>query len=75
MLKINVRDMRASIGKLGELVDRAGELIVTRHGKEIARILPVRRQRQRPSHADLRNRTGCLGTGSESLIRGERDER
>jgi len=64
MHKINIRKMRTSIG-----------LIVTRHGKAIARILPVRRQRQRPSHSDLRNRTERLATGSEILIRGERDER
>ncbi len=75
MHKINIREMRNSIGKLGNLVDKAGELIVTRHGKAIARILPVRRQRHRPSHSDLRNRTGRLVTGSEILIRGERDER
>lgn len=75
MHKINIRKMRTSIGNLGNLVDEAGELMVTRHGKAIARILPVRRQRQRPSHSDLRNRTECLATGSEILIRGERDER
>lgn len=74
MHEINIREMRSSIGKLDRLVDEAGELIITRHGKAIARILPVHRQRKRPSHSDLRNRMMRLETGSETLIRNERDE-
>lgn len=74
MHKISIREMRSSVGKLDRLVDEAGELIVTRHGKAIARILPVQRKRQRPSHSDLRNRTRRLETNSETLIRNERDE-
>ena len=75
MQTINIREMRTSIGNLGNLVEEAGELLVTRHGKPVARILPVQGQRKRPSHEDLRRRTGPLHTGSEVLIRGERDER
>jgi antitoxin (DNA-binding transcriptional repressor) of toxin-antitoxin stability system len=73
--ELNVREMRASIGRLDDLVDAAGELIVSRRGKPIARILPVSRRRQRPDHADLRARMPQLSTPSAALIRDERDER
>jgi antitoxin (DNA-binding transcriptional repressor) of toxin-antitoxin stability system len=75
MKELNVREMRAAIGRLDELVDDAGELIVSRRGKAIARILPIAARRQRPDHADLRSRMPRLSTPSEALIRDERDER
>lgn len=75
MKEINIREMRASIGRLDELVEEAGELVICRRGKPIARVLPVSRQRQRPDHADLRRRTELLTTTSAELIRAERDER
>jgi antitoxin (DNA-binding transcriptional repressor) of toxin-antitoxin stability system len=75
MKELNVREMRASIGRLDDLVDAAGELIVSRRGRPIARILPVSRRRQRPDHADLRARMPPVSTPSEDLIRDERNER
>ena len=75
MKDLNVREMRASIGRLDALVDASGELIVTRGGRAITRILPVHRNRQRPDHADLRARMSPLSTLLEVLVRGERDER
>ena len=75
MKELNVREMRANIGRLDELLEEAGELIISRRGQPIARVLPVSRQRQRPDHADLRRRTALLTTPSADLIRAERDER
>ena len=75
MKELNVREMRAAIGHLEELVDQAGEIIVCRRGRAIARILPVAGARRRPRHADLRARTSQLATPSAELIRAERDER
>lgn len=75
MREINVREMRASIGRLDELVCEAGELVISRHGKPIARVLPMRGRRARPDHADLRARMARVPEPSEALIRAERDER
>lgn len=75
MKKLSVREMRANIGRLDELVDEAGELIISRRGQPIARVLPISETRQRPNHADLRQRTPPLATSSADLIRAERDER
>lgn len=75
MKELNVREMRAAIGRLDEIVEEAGEVIVSRHGRPIARILPVPGRRPRPDHADLRSRMPRLDTPSADLIRSERDER
>lgn len=75
MKELSVREMRANIGRLDELVEDAGELIISRRGKPIARVLPVSGQRQWPDHDDLRRRTALLTTPSAELIRAERDER
>ena len=75
MKELNIREMRASIGQLEELVNDAGELVVSRRGRPIARVLPVSRRRPRPDHADLRAQMPCLATPSAALIRDERDER
>jgi len=73
--ELNIREMRASIGQLEELVNDAGELVVSRRGRPIARVLPISRRRPRPDHADLRARMPRLATSSAALIRDERDER
>jgi antitoxin (DNA-binding transcriptional repressor) of toxin-antitoxin stability system len=38
MKEINVREMRASIGRLAELVEAEGELVISRRGQPIARL-------------------------------------
>ena len=75
MKELSVREMRANIGRLDELVEDAGELIISRRGKPIARVLPVSGRRQWPDHDDLRRRTALMTTPSAELIRAERDER
>ena len=48
--------MRASIGRFDELVAAEGELVISRRGRPIARVLPMSQNRPFPDHADLRQR-------------------
>ena len=75
MKSLSVREVRKELAQIDELVAREGEVIVTRRGKPIARMLPLRSKRPVPSHADLRASMPRLKSGSEKLIRKERDER
>lgn len=75
MQQLSIREMRSSLGQLDHLLKDAGELIITRHGKAIARILPVCRQKKRPSHSDLRHSMPYFNAASETLVRRDRDER
>ncbi len=75
MKSLSIREVRKELAQLDELVSREGEVVVTRRGQPIARLLPLRNQRPMPSHADLRASMPRLKNGSERHIRTERDER
>ena len=75
MKSLSVREVRKELAQIDEMVSREGEVVVTRRGKPIARLLPLRSKRRMPSHADLRASMPRLKNGSEKLIRSERDER
>ena len=72
MKELNIREMRASLGQLAELVAAEGELVIRRRGEPIARVLPMTQQRRPPDHADLRQRMPLLETASADLIRAEK---
>ncbi|MCB1814070.1 MAG: type II toxin-antitoxin system Phd/YefM family antitoxin [Candidatus Competibacteraceae bacterium] len=75
MKTLSIREMRSELGKLDQLVQIEGELLITRQGKPIARVLPVRGARPKPSHAELRASMPRLEIPSENLVREDRDER
>ena len=75
MRELSIREMRAALGRLGELVEAEGELLITRHGEPVARVLPVQGVRPRPSHAALRASMPRLPVPSERLVREDRDGR
>lgn len=75
MKRLSVREVRAELTSLDKLLGREGEVLITRRGKAIARLLPVRSAKTIPSHAALRASMPRLRTGSERLVRTDRDER
>jgi len=75
MKSLSIREIRKELSQLDELLSREGEVVVTRHGRPIARLLPLRNKRRMPSHGDLRASMPRLKKGSEEPIRTERDER
>jgi antitoxin (DNA-binding transcriptional repressor) of toxin-antitoxin stability system len=54
MKRLSVREVRAEVTNLDELLGKEGEVLITRRGKAIARLLPVRSAKAIPSHAALR---------------------
>lgn len=75
MKRLSVREVRAELTSLDELLSKEGEVLITRRGKAIARLLPVRSAQAPPSHAALRSSMPRLKVGSERLVRRDRDER
>ncbi|MDZ7750210.1 MAG: type II toxin-antitoxin system Phd/YefM family antitoxin [Gammaproteobacteria bacterium] len=75
MREFSIREMRACLGRLARVVEEAGEVIVTRQGRAIARVVAVAPRKTRPDYEDLRSRMPRLATSSADLVRKERDER
>jgi prevent-host-death family protein len=73
MREMSIRELRDSLSSIDEIVDRAGEVLVTRHGRPVARLSSVRAARSAPSHADLRATMPRMTTPSEDLVRADRD--
>jgi antitoxin (DNA-binding transcriptional repressor) of toxin-antitoxin stability system len=74
MKELSIREMRAALGTLDELLDREGEIILTRRGKKVARVVPITVKRRLPSHRDLRRRMPVLKSSTD-LVRIDRDGR
>ena len=74
MKTLSIREMREALGQLDQLVKHEGELIVTRRGRAIARVLPFQPERAMPSHAEHRSRMPRLSPSAER-VREDRDAR
>lgn len=75
MKTLSIREMRAVLTGLDELLAKEGEILITRRGRAVARLLPVRPTANARSHADLRATMPRLGVGSETVVREDRDSR
>jgi prevent-host-death family protein len=73
MRSMSIRELRDSLASLQEIVEREGEIVVTRHGRGLARLVPVQPKRGVPSHADLRASMPLMAVGSEELLRADRE--
>jgi antitoxin (DNA-binding transcriptional repressor) of toxin-antitoxin stability system len=75
MRRVTVREVRSLLPTIDATLAAEGELILTRRGKAIARLLPAVPRRPRPSNADLRAQCPFQDVPSEVLIRDDRDAR
>lgn len=73
MKNLTVRQMRSALTRLDEIIEKEGEIQITRRGQPIARLLPVRAKRPMPSHADLRASMPFQKIPSEYYVRKDRD--
>ena len=70
---MSIRELRDSLSSLGEIVENDREILVTRHGRALARLVPVDPWRPAPSHADLRASMVAQSVPSEELVREDRE--
>jgi len=73
--RISIREIRSALSHVEELLENEGEVILTRHGKPVARVLPIDMHRPIPSRRHLRQSMEPVPVQSEDLLRRERDER
>ena len=75
MMKLSIREARQSLSSIEHILTQEGTVTITKRGKEIARVIPITRMVSIPSHSNLREKSHQQKTGSEQLIRADRDER
>jgi antitoxin (DNA-binding transcriptional repressor) of toxin-antitoxin stability system len=75
MKKLTIREARQSLSHLDRLLAVEEEVMITRRGDPIARVVQVGRKRPIPSHRDLREGMKRMHKGSETVLRKDRDER
>jgi antitoxin (DNA-binding transcriptional repressor) of toxin-antitoxin stability system len=75
MKKLSVRETRQSLTHLERLLAEEEDLIITRRGKAIARLVRIGSPRPIPSHGDLRASMRRIRRSSAELIRADRDGR
>ena len=75
MKTLSSRETRTALGKIEALVRKEGDVVIARHDRPGARLLPIRKATRLPSNADLRESLPRLAQGSEELIREDRDAR
>ena len=73
MRTMSIRELRGALTSIGEIVEREGDVVITRHGRPLARLVPLNPCRSAPSHADLRASMPFMGVPSEDLIRADRE--
>jgi len=73
--EISIREMRSELARIEEVVEREGELVITRNGRPLAKVVPLERKRPVPSHAALRASLPKMDRSSTELIREDRDSR
>ena len=75
MKQVSVRELRALLAHVDEVLAEEGELIVTNRGRPVARLVPVARGKAMPLHAEHRAKMPRWDVGSEVLLREDRDSR
>lgn len=74
MRQLTVREMHALLPEIEAALKTEGEIVLTRHGRPIARVVPVAAERPKPpSNADLRAMMRFQEVPSEVLVREDRD--
>jgi antitoxin (DNA-binding transcriptional repressor) of toxin-antitoxin stability system len=75
MKKLSIREVRQSLSHLDRLLAVEEEVMITRRGEPIAKVVQVGRKRPIPSHRDLREEMKRMHERSEVILRKDRDER
>jgi antitoxin (DNA-binding transcriptional repressor) of toxin-antitoxin stability system len=75
MKTLSIREARHAFSHLDRLLIKEDEVIITRHGKPVAKLMRIKPKRPIPSHRNLRNSMTKITEGSEVAVRQDRNAR
>ncbi len=73
MKKLSVREARQALSHLDRLLAVEEEVMITRRGDPIAKVVRIGGKRPIPSHRDLRDGMKRMRQGSETVLRKDRE--
>lgn len=73
MRSLSVRELRDALSSISQMVESEGEVVLTRHGRPLVKLVPLHPPRNAPSHADLRAGMPRMTVSSEELVRDDRE--
>ena len=73
MRNMSIRELREALPSIGEILQKEGDVVITRHGRPLARIVSLEPLRGAPSHAELRASMPRMAIAGEELIREDRE--
>ncbi len=74
MLEINVKDARSQLSALLDRVEKGEEIIITRRGKKVARVVPPKAGHQLPRLKDFRASLKVRGKPMSETVINARNE-
>ena len=76
MVQVNVKDARSNLSSLLDRVEAGEEIIITRRGKKVAKMVPPQSENRLPSLKDFRSSLKVEGKPmSKEVIDARREER
>ena len=76
MLKVNVKEARSQLSSLLDKVETGEEVVITRRGNSIAKLVPAEKNKQLPSLLEFRAKIQIKkGTLSQTVIESREEER
>ena len=74
-MKMTVREARAHFGAMVDEASQGGEVVITRRGRPVARVVAVDSEAKRlPDMHAFRRRMECKGKPVSATVAAERDE-
>lgn len=74
-MQVNVKDAKGKLSSLLDYVEAGEEVIITRHGREVARLVPIQgKAKPLPSLTDFRSSIHVTGEPLSATVIRRRDE-
>jgi prevent-host-death family protein len=74
MLEVNIKEARSKLSKLLKKVEHGQHILLTRRGKEVARLVPPQKTRRLPSLKEFRRTITAPEQGLSAAVLAARDE-
>lgn len=75
MKNLSIRQARQALPHLKQILATEGEIMITKRGEPVARLIQLGRNMPIPSHRELRKKMPRMRKSSSQLIRMDRDAR